>query len=121
MNIDDYIRNQIAKIRIENGYTERSLSLALHRNASYINKIENGGRLPSFDMLNNICEKCNTTLSVFFAGLSFENKHFFDIIEGLSKLDNSTIEQLNSISKSIDKDYIKSMIDSYSNYSKLKK
>ena len=58
--------NRLYQLRMEKGVSAREMSLDLGQNESYINRIENGKSMPSFEQFFNICEYLNVTPKDFF-------------------------------------------------------
>ena len=49
--LKDYISKRIAQLRIKKNVSARAMSQTLGQNPSYINRIENGQAMPSFEVL----------------------------------------------------------------------
>lgn len=61
------IGNRLVNIRKSKSISANKLATDLSVNPSTISKIENGNSMPSFELLAQICDYLNITLSSFFA------------------------------------------------------
>lgn len=77
----DQFSNRLSQLRIEKGISAREMSLDLGQNESYINRIENGKSMPSFEQFFNLCDYLNITPKDFFN----EEKQNFQIVNPLYK------------------------------------
>lgn len=65
-NFEQFI-NRLSYLRNEKGISAREMSLDLGQNESYINRIENGKSMPSFEQFFNLCDYLNITPKDFFS------------------------------------------------------
>ena len=63
---ENFVRNRITQLRLENNISEYKLSLELGQNKGYIQSISSGRALPSMSVFFNICDYFNITPSEFF-------------------------------------------------------
>lgn len=92
---------RIAKLRQQRGVSARDMSLSIGQNPGYINNIETGKMKPSLSGFFYICEYLNISAKDFF---DYENKFpskIKDLEENLKKLDESQLDNLSEIVKSM--------------------
>lgn len=100
-DIKTFISNRIYDLRQAKQISARELSLSLGQNHSYINKVENGQSLPSYEILDYICEYFGISYSEFF---DEGNKNPIDLEELLTevrKLNRESLQLLVGIAKQI--------------------
>lgn len=100
-DINFFIHRRIQELREKKGVSAREMSLALGQNHSYINKVENGISLPSFEVLSYICEYLNISESAFF---NMANQHPAEIntlVTEAQKLNRESLKLLIEIAKQL--------------------
>ncbi len=66
MELNELI-NKISTLRVREGLSARELSFRIGKNESYINRLEYRKNFePSFSVINDILEACNSSLEEFF-------------------------------------------------------
>mgnify|MGYP002624405125 CR=1 FL=1 len=56
MNLKEIFINNLKYYRKQKGMTQNELTLALNKSYNYINSVEQGKILPSFEVIEQICE-----------------------------------------------------------------
>lgn len=82
---------RLALLRTQMNISARDMSLSLGQNPGYINSIESGKALPSMAMFFYICDYLHISPAEFFATENNAPTKTKEIIENLSRLDNSTL------------------------------
>ena len=95
-DIKEFIRNRMITIRQgrSNALSARELSAKLNLNENYINQIENGKTLPSYEILNAFCHLYQITLSEFFDERFYDPVDHADLLKLIAQLNQ---EQLNAL------------------------
>lgn len=120
---------RIKQLRKSKNISAKELSKKLNCDPSTISKIENNVSLPSFDLLYNICNILNYSLSEFFSEYSFQShkipsdveKLLNDILFSAKFLSNEELLSIVSLFNSIlsNKDHLtKQQIDHLTNFFK---
>ena len=99
MDIEVFIPERIAKLRLAKGASARDMSLTIGQNANYINHIENRKMEPSYTVLSYICEYFGITLSEFFDEGNPFPARLKGIVENLKQLDDTALESLSGVVK----------------------
>ena len=88
---------RLAQLREQKNISAREMSLSIGQNSSYINRIENGKAFPSMQVFFYICEYlCVTPCEFFDIGVKNPEK-INRIIENMSKLNDSQLDNISSI------------------------
>ena len=66
MDIHDYIRDKITKLRLHKNISESKLSTELGHNRSYFSNINKAKTIPSMEALVDICDYFDISVSEFF-------------------------------------------------------
>ena len=66
MQIDMFIRQRIAQLRMHQGVSENQMSRELGHSAAYLSNLSTQQKLPSYRSLAEICDYFDITLSQFF-------------------------------------------------------
>lgn len=88
----EFLRNRITQILIERSISEHQLSLALGKNASYINKITRGKICPSMKKLFEICEFFEIEPYHFFNPHIDSPTHFKKVEQDLIELEEKDLQ-----------------------------
>lgn len=95
--------NRLTRLRMEQGYSARDLSLKIGHNPGYINDLENQNGYPSMQAFFYICEELHITPSEFFdEGNKFPAK-LQEIMDGLKKLNGKELETVAMMVKALQK------------------
>lgn len=101
-NIDKFfIGKRVATLRNAKRISARSMSLELGQSSEYINQIENGRSMPSVEVLINICDYFEISLSDFFDTKTTYPLEYKDLLSELNKLDTFELEQIVNLIKLI--------------------
>ncbi|BCJ93050.1 hypothetical protein acsn021_06190 [Anaerocolumna cellulosilytica] len=103
MMYEEFFSERLVKLRMQKGVSARDMSLSLGQSENYINMIENKKNLPSMAMFFNICEYLNISPSDFFEYNLNNPVKSNQIMDGLSKLDDTVLEYLYGIVKELAK------------------
>ena len=98
---EEFTQNRISQLRTQKNVSARDMSLTLGQNESYINQIENKKALPSLQVLFYICEYFGITPRQFFDEGDTYPAQLAELVEGLKKLDASTLSHISTIEKEI--------------------
>lgn len=101
MNIEDRFAERLAQLRMDKGVSARDMSLSLGQSAGYINNIENKKNLPSMTVFFYICEYLAISPQEFFEFDLKSPQKYDELSKYLKKLDDSQIEHLTAIVKSM--------------------
>ena len=89
MDLKQIFINNLKFYRKQNGMTQNELTLALDKSYNYINSVEQGKIMPSFDVIEQICNVLNIKPSQLFdEDASSENIRKFnkeEYINGISE------------------------------------
>lgn len=99
--IEAFIRTRIAQLRTEKGISARDLSLTLGMNSAYINKIEKGKCLPSYEKLFEICEYFGITLQQFFQEEDIYPLRLAEMITRMKRLDTASLDLVSELVKKL--------------------
>lgn len=95
---------RISKLRVDNNLSARKLSLAIGKNAGYINKLESEKDfLPTIDTLFDILDICKTTPAEFFYDSPSQYKKDKEIIDLLSTVDEDSKQAIITMLKKVKK------------------
>ncbi len=92
---------RLSRLRLSKGVSARDMSLSIGQNPGYINTIETGKALPSMDGFYYICEYLGITPSEFFDVESTNPPKLNALIADLKKLDDSQLELISALVKSL--------------------
>ena len=67
IKIDEYIRNRIRDLRLQNNLSEVKLSTAIGKSKDYLYRMRKDEGCPSFESLVDICNYFEISVSEFFA------------------------------------------------------
>lgn len=84
-----FLRDRIARLRLQKGVSEYQMSLDLGRSRGYIQNISSGKSLPSVEGLFEICDYFGLTPAQFFDENVEDPALIAEAVRGLRKLDNS--------------------------------
>ena len=98
---EDFFIERITSLRNQKNVSAREMSLAIGQNPSYINRIENGKTFPSMQTFFYIFEYFNiSTMEFFNDGCPYPLKTN-QIIEALSKLDDTQLDAILALIKTM--------------------
>ncbi len=95
--LKSFISKRIAELRIQKNVSARSMSLDLGQNESYINRIENGHAMPSWEVLPYIFEYLGVSVNEFFDETNSDPVLLRDLIKELKTLDAQQLEIVKSV------------------------
>ena len=103
MNLKEVFINNLKFYRKQKGLTQNELTLALDKSYNYINSIEQGKMMPSFEAIEKICEILEIKPSLLFdENASPENIKTFSKEEYIRSLSDKLFDRLkNAISTEI--------------------
>ncbi len=90
----NFIGERISKLREAKKLSASRLSKDLGQNKDYIAHIERGDSLPSFDVLENICQYFGLTMSDFFDTKTEYPVQYQELMKELDKLDSQELEKI---------------------------
>ena len=93
----NYISKRIALLRTKKNVSARAMSQALGQNASYINRIENGQAMPSFEVLPYIFDYLGVSASEFFDDSNSDPILLREVVAELKTLDAKQLEVVKSV------------------------
>lgn len=96
MDYEQYLREKITSLRIEQNLSEYQLSTEIGRCKTYIQAISSGKSLPSFESFFDICEYFGLTPAEFFipSDITTQQRRILRLVETLSSTDLDLVEQL---------------------------
>lgn len=100
---EEFVQNRITQLRIAKNVSERSMSLDLGHSPGYIHSIASGRALPSMSEFFYICEYFGITPYEFFDEGNRNPVLLQSLINDLSELDMTQIENLRGIIKGLKK------------------
>lgn len=100
---EKFIKERIARLRMQKGVSARDMSLSLGQNESYINQIENKRALPSLTGLFYICEYFGITPQEFFDEGNACPEQLRELLAEAKKLDARALESVVGIVREINK------------------
>lgn len=86
MDYIEWFAPRLTQLRLQKGVSARDMSLSLGQSESYINKLENGRTLPSFQGFLYICDYFQITPQDFFNVDSATPKETKELLKALEKL-----------------------------------
>lgn len=95
--LKNYISKRIALLRTKKNVSARAMSQALGQNASYINRIENGQAMPSFEVLPYIFDYLGVTAAEFFDDSNSDPSLLRELVTELKTLDAKQLEVVKSV------------------------
>lgn len=98
---EDFLRNRISTLRMQKGVSARDMSLSIGQNGNFINSIESGKSLPSIPSFFYICEYFEISPKQFFDEEEAAPGLLNDLIRELKKLDETQLESLMPLVKSL--------------------
>lgn len=99
--INEFIAKKVFNLRQGKNVSARKLSIDLGQTASYINKVENCKIVPSFEVLENICDYFGITIFDFFDHDQNYPIEYKEIFSELNKLSKEEIDQVINLIKMI--------------------
>lgn len=100
----EYVRERIAKLRLQKGVSEYKMSYDLGHSRGYINNISSGKTLPSMSEFLTICDYFYISPQQFFDDSTDSPELIQKAVEGMKKLSESDILMLlNFINRLSDK------------------
>ncbi len=84
-----FLRDRIARLRLQKGVSEYQMSLDLGHSKGYIQNISSGKSLPSVEGLFEICDYFGLTPAQFFDDSMEDPALVAEAVKGLRKLDDS--------------------------------
>ena len=103
LSYEEYTQERIKILRKQKGVSARDMSLSIGQNATYINQIEIGRKLPSLQALFYICDYLKITPHQFFEDDNPAPKMLEELIEELKKLDAKTLELITDLVRQLNK------------------
>jgi len=100
-DINVFIRRRVQELREIKNVSAREMSLSLGQNHSYINKVENGKALPSFEVLSYICEYFKISESEFFNLYNPNPAEVEVLLKEAKKLNRESLRLLIGIAKQL--------------------
>ncbi len=97
----NFIGERISKLREAKKLSASRLSKDLGQNKDYIAHVERGDSLPSFDVLENICQYFSITISDFFDTKTEYPVQYQELLKELNKLDSQELEKVVELVKLI--------------------
>ncbi len=85
---------RLARLRSKKGVSARKMSTLLGQNPGYINSIESGKTMPSFDVFLYICEYLGVTPKEFFDVESADPSKLDDIVNDMKKLNDQQLDTI---------------------------
>lgn len=82
----NFISNRVACVRNAKGISARKLSLVLGMSSEYINQLENGRLMPSFEFIMDFCDYFEISMSEFFDEQNLRPVENKNLIKKLDKL-----------------------------------
>lgn len=100
---EEFVQNRITQLRIAKNVSERCMSLDLGHSPGYIHSISSGRALPSMSEFFYICEYFGITPYEFFDEGNRNPVLLQSLVNDLSGLDGTQIENLRAIIKGLKK------------------
>mgnify|MGYP002511722473 CR=1 FL=1 len=98
---EQYIRDQISKLRIKKNVSEYRMSADLGHSNSYIHSISSGRALPSMSEFLYICEYLGVTPKEFFDEENLYPETLQEFIAEAKKLDSKSMTYILGIMKEL--------------------
>ena len=98
---EDFLRERLARLRVQKGVSARDMSLSLGQSENYINMIENKKSLPSMTVFFYICEYFGVTPQEFFESGNENPVKLNGIISDLKKLDEHSLTHIAEVIKGL--------------------
>jgi len=89
----DYFCDELKNIRANSSQVDFAISLGINR--STLSLLENGKQLPTVELLNNVANKANIDLNVFF--IDEEEDGLFYMMGQLNQKDAEMIKELKEV------------------------
>ncbi|WP_027727808.1 helix-turn-helix domain-containing protein [Treponema sp. C6A8] len=100
MNLKEVFINNLKFYRKQKGLTQNELTLALDKSYNYINSIEQGKMMPSFEAIEQICNVLEIkAVQLFDENASPDNIKTFDKENYINKLSEKLFEKLKTLIK----------------------
>ena len=98
MKLKEVFINNLKYYRKQKGLTQNELTLALNKSYNYINSVEQGKMIPSFDVIEKICEilQINPVL-LFDDNASPDNIKYFDKENYINGISEKLFSKLKSV------------------------
>lgn len=98
MNLKEVFINNLKFYRKQKGLTQNELTLAIDKSYNYINSVEQGKMMPSFDVIEEICETLQIRpVQLFDENGSPENVKIFNKEEYISEISENLFEKLKDV------------------------
>ena len=98
MKLKEIFINNLKFYRKEKGMTQNELTLALNKSYNYINSVEQGKIMPSFDVVEQICDVLNISpVQLFDENASPENIKTFDKEEYINGISEKLFSKLKTL------------------------
>ncbi len=94
---------RLAKLRLKKGVSARMMSHLIGQNDGYINSIEAGKSMPSFEAFFSICDYLGITPQEFFDYDSTDPSRIDAIAEDMKDLSDEQLETIASLVKGLAK------------------
>ncbi len=94
---------RLARLRVKKGVSARKMSSFIGQNPGYINSIEAGKTMPSFEVFWSICEFLEVTPSEFFDMESSDPSKVNAIVQDMKKLNEQQLETISALVKGLAK------------------
>lgn len=91
---EDFVRNRITQLRLQNNLSEHRMSLDLDKSGSYIRGITSGAALPSLKELFNIMRYFDVTPGEFFAPLEKDDSPYCRLCQRLRGLEDADLPKV---------------------------
>ncbi len=92
---------RLARLRSKKGVSARKMSMLIGQNPGYINSIESGKTMPSFDVFLYICEYLGVTPQEFFDVESADPSKLDDIVNDMKKLSDQQLDTIAALVKGL--------------------
>ena len=98
MKLKDVLINNLKFYRKQKGMTQNDLTLALNKSYNYINSVEQGKMLPSFEAIEQICAALEIQpAQLFDDGASPANVRAFDREQYVAQLTDTLLAKLQPV------------------------
>ena len=87
----------MACVRNAKGISARKLSLILGMSSEYINQLENGRLMPSFEFIMDFCDYFEISMSEFFDEQNLRPVENKNLIKKLNKLSLDELKQIENL------------------------
>lgn len=91
---ENFVKNRITQLRLEQNISEYKLSLELGQNKGYIQSISSGRALPSMSVFFNICDYFNITPCEFFNKNAPTSPEYTEALNLLADMEPEKIKAL---------------------------